>query len=109
MREGVPGQVQVGEVGAAASQQRPKQLAETERNQVVLCDWDVFTVILAPRCPTDGPADRFNLTALKSITQRIGPVLKANPVSTDAKMLVGQRSLQGEKNGTAGELRRFKM
>lgn len=28
--EGVPGQVQVGEVGAAASQQGPKQLAETE-------------------------------------------------------------------------------
>lgn len=30
VREGVPGQVQVGEVGAAASQQGPKQLAETE-------------------------------------------------------------------------------
>lgn len=36
VREGVPGQVQVGEVGAAASQQGPKQLAETE--QVVLRD-----------------------------------------------------------------------
>lgn len=31
VREGVPGQVQVGEVGAAASQQGPKQLAETEK------------------------------------------------------------------------------
>lgn len=36
VREGVPGQVQVGEVGAAASQQGPKQLAETK--QVVLRD-----------------------------------------------------------------------
>lgn len=29
--EGVPGQVQVGQVGAAASQQSPEQLAEAER------------------------------------------------------------------------------
>lgn len=38
MREGVPGQVQVGKVGAAASQQGPKQLAEAERREAVLCD-----------------------------------------------------------------------
>lgn len=104
VREGVPGQVQVGEVGAAASQQRPKQLAETERNQVVPCDWDVCD----GACSTDGPGKHM---ALKSINQRIGPVLKANPVSADARTLVEQRSLclQGETNGTASELCRFKM
>lgn len=38
VREGVLGQVQVGEVSTAAPQQGPKQLAERQRDKwVVLC------------------------------------------------------------------------
>lgn len=62
MREGILGEIQVGEVSAAASQQGPKKLAEkqrTERNELC-CVQDsrmgvcCVTVILAPeRCTND--------------------------------------------------------
>lgn len=60
VREGVLGQVQVGEVSAAASQQGPKQLAEKQRDKwVVLCSLQrmrlcCVTVILALERCTNG-------------------------------------------------------
>lgn len=72
VREGVLGQVQVGEVSTAAPQQGPKQLAERQRDKwVVLCSLRPMwlcctTAILALECCTNGYSIDYSWHKMKS-------------------------------------------